>query len=112
TVRFVYQLIKATGMPDEHTASNRSDFANGTALIIGGSGGLGSAICRRLAAAGSRVTLTYRSDAERASALLAGLRSAGCEAEAHAVDLGDAPRLHAVCAQAAEHGGGIHTVVF
>lgn len=43
------------------------------ALVTGGGGGIGSAICRRLAAAGARVIITYRSDEAKALAAAASL---------------------------------------
>lgn len=43
------------------------------ALVTGGSGGIGSQICRRLAAAGAHVVLTYNRDAEGAQAVAADL---------------------------------------
>jgi len=38
------------------------------ALVTGGGGGIGSAICRRLAAAGASVVITYRQSAQQAQA--------------------------------------------
>ncbi len=47
------------------------------ALITGGGGSIGSAICRRLAAAGARVVITYRGNREKAEATLASLDGDG-----------------------------------
>src|SRR3546814_8022422 len=46
------------------------------ALITGGTGGIGTAICRRLAASGHRVATNYRNE-ERASAWQARRKAAG-----------------------------------
>ena len=43
------------------------------ALVTGGGGGIGSAICRELAAAGYRVVVNYRSNREKAAETLASL---------------------------------------
>ncbi len=47
------------------------------ALVTGGGGGIGSAICRRLAAEGATIVLTYHSDAEKAQAVLDSLPGEG-----------------------------------
>lgn len=47
------------------------------ALVTGGGGGIGSAICRRLAAAGATVILTYHRDADKAQAVAEGLPGTG-----------------------------------
>ena len=39
---------------------------SGVAIVTGGSGGLGAAVCRLLAARGSDVVLSYRANATRA----------------------------------------------
>lgn len=39
-----------------------SELENKVALVTGGTGGIGSAICRRLAAAGARIVTTYRNE--------------------------------------------------
>ena len=43
------------------------------ALVTGGGGGIGSAICRRLAAEGARIVITYNSDRAKAAALASSL---------------------------------------
>lgn len=81
-----------------------TDFAGlpGTALVLGGSGGIGAAIVRRLAAGGSRVAFTYRS-------------SRPCElpegTEAHPLDVEDAAGAESLVADLVARHGTIHTVV-
>lgn len=41
-------------------------FPKGVALVVGGSGGLGSVVCETLAANGSDIALTYRHNRQRA----------------------------------------------
>ena len=43
------------------------------ALVTGGGGGIGSAICRRLATEGARIVITYNSDRAKAEALASSL---------------------------------------
>lgn len=60
------------------------------ALVTGGSGDLGSAICRQLAASGLFVYVHANSGRQRAEALVDELRSAGQQAEAVVFDVADA----------------------
>lgn len=46
------------------------------AVVTGGGGGMGSAICRRLAEAGMRVVLTYSRSRDQAEAVAASLPGA------------------------------------
>ncbi|SDZ27422.1 3-oxoacyl-[acyl-carrier protein] reductase [Lysobacter sp. yr284] len=59
------------------------------ALVTGGSGDLGGAICLRLAAQGWRVIVHANSGVERAEAVVAQIRAGGGEAEAVAFDVAD-----------------------
>ena len=60
------------------------------ALVTGGSGDIGGAICRALAAAGCHVAVHANTGLERAQALVEELRRAGQSAEAVAFDVADA----------------------
>src|SRR5262249_54573783 len=58
-----------------------------TALITGGSRGIGAAIAVALAAAGARVAINYRQQAEQADAVEAKISAAGGEAAVFAADV-------------------------
>lgn len=60
------------------------------ALVTGGSGDIGGAVCRALAAAGCHVIVHANSSLDRAEQLVATLREAGHNAEAIAFDVADA----------------------
>jgi NAD(P)-dependent dehydrogenase (short-subunit alcohol dehydrogenase family) len=79
---------------------------DGAAVVLGASGGLGSAIARALVERGSTVALTYRTDA----ATLDDLR--GDTAHAYRLDLTDADACHTVIDRIAADRGGIHTLVY
>jgi 3-oxoacyl-[acyl-carrier protein] reductase len=80
------------------------------ALVTGGSGDLGGAICHALAAAGYHVIVHARRAPERAEAVATAIRAAGGQAAAVAFDVTDAG-----AAQAALEGllamGPVHAVV-
>jgi NAD(P)-dependent dehydrogenase (short-subunit alcohol dehydrogenase family) len=90
------------------------DFAtrSGTALVAGGTGGIGSAVCRTLAARGSSVVFTYRSNHKAAEALCTDLRASGVKAEAVRVDLNDSDVCAGVAHDIVDAYGGIHTLVY
>lgn len=94
-----------------------TDFVGraGTALICGGSGGLGSEVARVLVARGSSVALTYRTGAAPAAALVNELRLSALDdtiARADQLDVADADVVARYVSAVAEDAGGIHTVVY
>ncbi len=69
------------------------------AVITGGAGGIGKAICARLASSGATVMLTSRSSGEAAVAVLESLPGTGHSA--HRVDVTDSAALREFAAEAA-----------
>lgn len=65
------------------------------ALVTGGSGGIGAAICRRLAADGRHVVVHANRHLDAARGLAAEIAAAGGSAEALAFDVTDAEAAHA-----------------
>lgn len=72
------------------------------ALVTGGSGAIGAAICRALAAEGLHVWVHAHRNVERAEALAASLRAAGGSAEALAFDVTDAEACERILGARAE----------
>lgn len=83
----------------------------GGALVIGGSGGLGAAIVRRLAQDWEHVAFTYRSNRAAAEAML-GEPEIGARLQAHALDLTDDAALAGVLEAAHRQTGGLRAVVW
>ena len=82
-----------------------------TALVVGGSGGLGLAVVRLLAARGSHVALTYRAQESAALAGVAAAKEWGVHASAHPLDVTSADDCAAVVAAVVATYGGLHTLV-
>ena len=75
------------------------------ALVTGGMGGLGTAICRRLDAAGFRVATTYSPGNRSPEGWLAAQRDEGCRFNAYKVDVGRLCRYRVDDAKAAGRDG-------
>jgi 3-oxoacyl-[acyl-carrier protein] reductase len=74
------------------------------ALVTGGSGALGAAICRRLAAAGQHVYVHANSGVERAERIAAEIVTAGGSAAVVVFDVTDAAATEAALAKALADG--------
>ena len=79
------------------------------ALVTGGGGGIGSAICRRLASDGMRVLVGYRASVDRADRVVSELTGEGHRALQVPVD--DSEALAAVAAAVASTEGRIDALV-
>ena len=98
----------------EHGTDLSRDFAgrSGAALVVGGSGGIGSVIARHLAARGSDVALTYRSNPDAAAAAAAAVERCGRSSWTAAADLADDDAVAEAVAGLAAAASGIHTLVY
>ena len=80
------------------------DLTGKLAVVTGGSGDIGRAICEALAAAGSDVIVTYVGDQERAEASAGLVRDAGRQASIVQLDQRDEASIDAAAAAIAESG--------
>lgn len=88
------------------------DFpAAGCAVVFGGTGGIGARTADLLAARGTDVVLTYRSNAAKADEVVAAVQGHGRQGTAVACDATDRDAVQAVVDGALERHGSIHTVV-
>ncbi|WP_066269698.1 3-oxoacyl-ACP reductase FabG [Hydrogenophaga palleronii] len=81
------------------------------ALVTGGSGGIGAAICRRLAADGHHVIVHANRGLDKAQATAQAIRDAGGSAEALAFDITDRAATAAALAALVESGGAVQILV-
>lgn len=90
------------------------DFADrsGTALVIGGSGGIGRSIVRLLGERGSAVVATYRSGRDAAQRAVTEATAYGVRGEARALDTADAAACTALVEDLVTTYGGVHTLVY
>jgi len=89
-----------------------AEFAEGVALVVGGSGGIGAAIVADLAKNGARVAFTYRENQSAAERVATEVRALGCEAEWAALDLQDASSVKAFVDDLVARHGRLHSVVY
>jgi len=88
-------------------------FPEGLAYVAGGSGGIGSAICLALAAAGCDIVLTCNRNRDKAEAVAAQIRELGRQTHVQQLKLQDADAVaQSVDAAAALSPHGLHTMVY
>jgi len=86
-------------------------LAGAAALVTGGSGGLGAAICAALAAEGAAVAVAYRHGKERAETLRDALAAQGRKAIAVQLDQADARSVARAVDEVAKRLGGLDILV-
>jgi 3-oxoacyl-[acyl-carrier protein] reductase len=82
-----------------------------TVAVVGGSGGLGAAVCRRLAAEGNALCIGYHRNADAAQALCAELATEALPVSSAAVDLRDPGGVDAFLAGAGSEDWPLQAVV-
>ena len=86
-------------------------FSNRTALVTGGSRGIGRSICEMLAANGARVAINYERNEEAARKTLAVLEVCGVEAMIVQADVSDEEQVARMVAEVRERLGPIELLV-
>lgn len=90
----------------------QKDFPEGAVIVFGGSGGIGSAVAKTFARAGTDVAIVYRSKQDVAERVAGEIRALGRKATIHAADVTDFAATSAAIAAAEKAHGRVHTVVF
>jgi 3-oxoacyl-[acyl-carrier protein] reductase len=98
-----------TGKPrqEARAAAQRSAVA----IVTGGAGGIGAAICRRLAEQGNDVIINYRSRGDQAQALAVELSQGSTRALAIQADVATEEGARALCSAARNNFGGVGILV-
>jgi acetoacetyl-CoA reductase len=92
-------------------ARHRRPLSESVSFVTGASRGIGAAIARELAAAGSHVVIDYHTDAAGAQRVVEEIRAANCDAEAVLCDVADHAAVAAAIADVAERHGRLDVLV-
>lgn len=82
-----------------------------TAIVTGGSRGIGAAICKRFAEQGANIALLYAGNTQKAEETKAALQEMGVKAEAYQCNVADAEQVATVCKQIIKDFGGADILV-
>ncbi len=87
-----------------------AEFGEGAVLVVGGSGGIGSAVARAFAAQNVSVALTYRKNKATAETVRDEIAAAGIAASIHQVSLTELESVTGCIDAVLEAHGSIHTI--
>ena len=87
-------------------------FVKGAAIVAGGTGGIGEAICRRFAEAGAPIVLVYHGNQSKADTIKADIEAAGGQCDTFKVDLSDTAAVEELFASARQLHSHIAHVVY
>lgn len=87
------------------------NLTNRTALVTGGSRGIGAAIAKRLAKEGANVAITYNASPRKAEEVIRAIEAQGVKGLAIKADSADAKAVQAAVDLAAKELGGLHILV-
>ena len=90
--------------------TTNTHYPEGWALVVGGSGGIGSHIAQELAGNGINLCITYNSNAERAETVAAQARELGVNASIVQMTLQNAEQIQSVVNGQMAQQGRLHTV--
>ena len=85
-------------------------YPDGAALVVGGSGGVGRAICEELARNGVHVVLTYNTNRENAERTAASIAKIGSTSEVVQLSLEDLAGSQATASELVARNGRLHSV--
>ena len=88
-----------------------TEFENRTALVTGGSRGIGRAICLRLAEAGAKVAINYAADADAARETRELVRATGAAGRIYKADVSERDQCEAMFAEIKDELGPIDLLV-
>jgi 3-oxoacyl-[acyl-carrier protein] reductase len=88
-----------------------TDFPAGCSVLFGASGGLGTAIARRMAELGADQVLTYRRNAAALSALASEIEAIGRRVDVQQCDCTDIEAVRRVLERASANLGRVHSVI-
>lgn len=94
-----------------NASNGTQDTTARVALVTGGSGGIGTAVCRRLGAAGMTVVVHYAGRADQAEKIAAEIEAAGGHAVALGGDVADPDQMAELFDTIEQRFGGIDVVV-
>ena len=87
-------------------------FPSGVALVVGGSGGLGNAICSKLAREGSNVAITYNKNHKGALSAEQAVKQIGHKSKCYCMELTKSEEIIDIVNNVANEFGAIHTMIF